>query len=211
MVEVDTTLKSNSKAFVCLHCGVLAQQHWDALGGSGLASHNVNLRVSRCSVCGGNTIWWKSQMLFPAGLVGPPPAVDMSEPVREVYEEARAAAVASPRAAAALLRVAVEMLINEVESGDGRMFEKIGKLVKRGLDPRIQKMLDAVCFYGNDGGAHPGEINLNEQPETVHMLMFCLNQVIEQMVTNPRRIDDFYETIPQSKRAAIERRDQSNV
>jgi hypothetical protein len=61
----------------------------------------------------------------------------MSDSVRAVYEEARAVAGASPRAAAALLRVCAEMVVNELESGSGTLYSKIGKLVERGLSPRI--------------------------------------------------------------------------
>lgn len=41
------------------------------------------------------------------------------------------------------------------------------------------------------------------------MLMFCLNQIIKQMGIISSHIDYFYETIPQQKRNAIDRRDWS--
>jgi hypothetical protein len=135
----------------------------------------------------------------------------MSDEVRAVYEEARAVAGASPRAAAALLRVCVELVVNELVPGDTKLFSKIGTLVEQGLDRRIQQMLDSVRFYGNDGGAHPGEIDLKEQPQTVQMLMFCVNRIVEQMVTWPRETDTFYQTIPENKRQGIEQRDRKRT
>jgi hypothetical protein len=148
------------------------------------------------------------KLIYPVSLVGPLPVDDMSDAVREVYEEARAVASASPRAAAALLRVCVEMVVNELEPGDAKLFTKIGKLVERGLDRRIQRLLDSVRVFANEGGAHPGEIDLKEQPETVAMLMFCVNRIVEQVVTWPRQADAFYNTIPDNKHKGINDRDR---
>lgn len=69
-------------------------------------------------------------------------------------------------------------------------------------------MLDSVRFYGNDGGAHPGEIDMNEQAGTVDALMFCINQIVEQVVTFDRRVDQLYSTLPENKLEGIDNRDR---
>jgi hypothetical protein len=70
-------------------------------------------------------------------------------------------------------------------------------------------MLDSVRVYGNAGGAHPGEITLKEQPEVVPMLMFCINHIIEEIITLNRSIDHLYETLLKDKRRGIETRDRN--
>lgn len=200
------------EAFTCPHCGVYARQqwiHWELGGRPSQRTHAI--ARAECHNCCEYSVWHDKQLIYPHLLAGPVPATDMSDNVREVYEEARTIAAASPRAAAALLRVCVEMVINELVPGDATLFRKIGKLVEQDLDQRIQKMLDSVRFYGNDGGAHPGEIDLKEQPEVVSMLMFCVNRIVEQMNTWPRQADEFYETIPENKRQGIEQRDRPHL
>lgn len=198
------------EAFDCPHCGAYASQSW--------TTHHLTYKPDNtreqmsdavCRACKRYTLWYQERMVYPAArVVGPRPAADMSGDVRKVYEEARAVAGASPRAAAALLRVCAEMVVDGLEPGSGTLNTKIGKLVERGLNHRVQKMLDSVRFYGNDGGAHPGEIDMNEQVETVDMLMFCINQIVEQVVTFERRVDQLYETLPENKRKGIDDRDR---
>lgn len=214
--DADSDGKSphlHSSSFVCPACGVLTHHIWDRLTAS---SDSVKLKgqpswwVSMCLHCKGNTIFNGYQRVYPVGLGGPLPASDMSAPVRAIYEEARAVASASPRAAAALLRVAVEMLVDHLEPGKAKLNSKIGKLVERGLDPQIQQMLDTVRVFGNEGGAHSGKINMNEQPEVLGMLMFCVNTIVEGMITYPKRIAEVYSTLPVEQRKGIEDRDRAS-
>lgn len=53
-------------------------------------------------------------MIFPSGSNIPMPHTDMPESVKEIYNEAREIASNSPRAAAALLRLALEKLTEEL-------------------------------------------------------------------------------------------------
>lgn len=206
MTDQDTTPEYERRDFRCPHCSVHALQSWyDLTHGRGT---KYCVKTTNCQSCGGHTLWNDGRLVYPAVLVGPPPAADMSDEVRKVYEEARAIAAASPRAAAALLRVCVEMVVNELVPGDAKLFNKIGVLVQRRLDPTTQKMLDSVRWYGNDGGAHPGEIDLKEQPEVVSKLMFCVNRIVVQMVTWPREADELYDSVPENKRKGIENRDR---
>lgn len=196
-------------AFHCLHCGVYANQYWYTWHQGGRPTDQVpKIEMSTCAHCGKHALWNDGQLVFPAGLIGPIPAEDMPDPVRSIYEEARAVASASQRAAAALLRVAVETLVDDIEPGKAKLNTKIGKLVDRGLDPQIQQMLDTVRVFGNEGGAHPGEINMNEQPETLGMLMFCVNTIVERLITYPKRIAEAYSALSPEKRKGIEDRDR---
>jgi hypothetical protein len=148
-------------------------------------------------------------MVFPKTKMGPLPTADMPPDVLKVYEEARTVAWDSPRAAAALLRVSVQMLVDQVLEGSDNLNAKIGTLVKeKGLPPEVQQMLDAVRVIGNEGGAHPGEIDMDEQPNVLTTLMFCVNTIVERMITHPKRIAEVYATLPESKRQGIKIRDK---
>lgn len=213
---------TGSSAFACPHCGVYAHHLW-----TNLKAEHTQLalyvdrpnsmeegfgirmwRMSVCMRCQRNTIFYGNTLIYPHAKLGPNPAADMPDGVRSIYEEARAVASASPRAAAALLRVAVETLVNELEPGKGDLNAKIGRMVARGLDPAIQKMLDTVRVIGNEGGAHPGEINMGEQPEVVGTLTFCVNTIVDRMITYPRRIDEAYSLLSPRKLEGIENRDR---
>lgn len=213
----------DSRAFACLHCGVHTHHLWTNLKAENtqLALHvdrptsmeegfNIPMwRMSVCIHCRRNTIFYGDMLIYPHAKLGPNPAADMPAPVQAIYEEARAVASASPRAAAALLRVAVETLIDDLEPGKAKLNTKIGNLVKRGLDPQVQQMLDTVRVFGNEGGAHPGTINMNETPEVLGMLMFCVNTIVERMITFPNRISEVYSALPDEQRKGIEDRDRT--
>lgn len=206
----DKSPELRSSSYVCPHCGVLTHHIWNQipsdLGGVKLRRPEI-WWASMCMHCRGNTVFRGSQFVYPVGLVGPLPAADMPPAVREVYEEARAVASASPRAAAALLRVAIEILVNDIEPGSGKLFVKIGKLVGRGLDPQVQRMLDSVRVFGNEGGAHPGEINMQEQSEMLQVLMFCVNTIVERIIAYPKQIAKVYEHLSPEQLESIATRD----
>ena len=61
--------------------------------------------------------------------------------VRRDYEEASAILDASPRGAAALLRLAIEKLCKELGENGRDLNADIASLVRKGLDPRVQKAL----------------------------------------------------------------------
>lgn len=135
------------------------------------------------------------------------PAADMPADVRSIYEEARAVASASPRAAAALLRVAIERLINDRDPGDGTLYDKIERLGEQGLDRRVQRMLHTVRIVGNDT-LHAAEIDLDEQPEMPTRLMRLVNQIVEQVITRNRELDDLWNSLPEDKVRGFKDRDQ---
>ena len=118
---------------------------------------------------------------------------------------------ASPRGAAALLRVALEKLCNVLEGKDRKLDEHIAKLVAKGLDTRIQRALDIVRVVGN-GAVHAGQLDVRDDPETVGILFFVINYVAERRISEPKRIDDFFrETVPQTEKARIAKRNRPPV
>jgi hypothetical protein len=167
--------------------------------------------LHRCSGCQRPIMWrqvgeGKFTMAFPTGVVGSPPSEDMPQDVAEIYEEARRVAVSSRRSAAALLRLALQMLIDHLEPGRGDLNSKIGKLAQRGLLPHIQQAMDVLRVVGNNA-VHPGQIVLDDDPELLLSLFRLTNVVVDQMITAPEHAKSLFESLPEQARAQVSRRD----
>lgn len=218
--------------FHCPHCGVYAHQLWSHIKGTGdnytvhydfndSYSHKSNLfdadpfkdiadeeyTVSYCEHCGEIAFWRDGQILYPKTNLSDDPNNDMSDEVKALYNEARAVINDSPRAAAALIRLALQVLCKELGEKGKNINDDIKSLVSKGLDSRVQKAMDALRVVGNNG-AHPGEINLNENREKVIKMFDLINFIAQKMITEPKELDNFFEELPEDAKKAIEKRDQ---
>jgi len=91
----------------------------------------------------------------------------------------------------------------------GNINTSIGNLVKKGLSDKIQKALDVVRVVGNES-VHPGQIDLRDNSNTTSKLFSLVNIISDTMIPQPKEIDALYdEVIPEGKKEAIERRDNS--
>ncbi|MXZ48450.1 MAG: DUF4145 domain-containing protein, partial [Candidatus Dadabacteria bacterium] len=111
----------------------------------------------------------------------------------------------SPRAACALLRLAIEMLLKQL-GGTGNLNENIKNLVEKGLNPKIQQSLDIVRVTGNNA-IHPGKIDSSETAN-VRVLFDLVNVIAESLITQPNRIQEIYSSLPEGSKEAIEKRDE---
>ena len=132
----------------------------------------------------------------------------MPDPVREIYNEAAAIMVDSPRAAAAMLRLAVEMLCKHLMGKEENLADYIKKWVAEGLHPSIEKALDTVRWLGNKA-IHAGTIKLADDPATVERLFFLVNYIVEKKITEPNRIDELFDqNVPSDEKAKSARRNR---
>jgi hypothetical protein len=147
-------------------------------------------------------------MIFPPASSAPVPSDDMPKEVREDFNEARQIVDDSPKAAAALLRLAMEKLVQDLTGNeDQSLYNGIGELVKEGrIDERIQKALDAVRVTGNDY-VHAGEIYSPDDRETALRLFELVNVIVELTITREKMIEEAYNEIPENKMNGIEQRD----
>lgn len=146
-------------------------------------------------------------MFHPAASVAPLPFGDMPEEVAEDFVEARDVVNVSPRAAAALLRLALQRLMPHLGENGKNINNDIASLVKKGLPQQIQKALDALRVIGNNA-VHPGQIDLKDDKETALALFSLLNMTVDVMITQPKRVDELYNMLPESAKQAIVSRDQ---
>ncbi|MCY3681983.1 MAG: DUF4145 domain-containing protein [Gemmatimonadetes bacterium] len=123
-----------------------------------------------------------------------------------MYNEAADIANLSPRAACALLRLAIQMLLKQLGEKGDNINEDIKNLVTKRLDPQIQQALDIVRVTGNHA-VHPGEIDFNDTTD-VQTLFELINVIADTLITRPKRIDAMFNRLPENDRKAIEKRDK---
>lgn len=165
-----------------------------------------NVHLSSCFVCEKVAVWVDGRVRFPAANAEVAEAnSDLPADIRRDYAEAAEVALASPRAAAALLRLAIQKLCSHLVERDGDINEMIGELVKRGLNPLIQQALDVVRVIGNEA-VHPGELNLRDDKMTATQLFGLVNLIAEAMITQPKHVMALYGSLPPTKLAGIEQR-----
>ena len=151
-------------------------------------------------------------MIFPSGSNIPMPHTDMPESVKEIYNEAREIASKSPRAAAALLRLALEKLTEEIWETDWNLNTRIGNLKKKWLPEKAIQALDIVRITANEWGSHLGQIDLtgSDNADLVNQLFFLLNFIVEHVITVNNQLDAMYAALPEDKKKGIENRDNQS-
>ncbi|WP_321922244.1 DUF4145 domain-containing protein [Burkholderia sp. BCC1998] len=163
--------------------------------------------VTKCQRCSQIAFWHNDNLIYPKKNIAPPANIDLSEEIKIDYQEAANVLADSPRAAAALLRLALQKLCKQLGEQGENINEDIKSLVKKGLNPLVQKSLDALRINGNNA-VHPGEIDLTEEPERVVKLFDLINFIANKMITEPKEIESFYDQLPAGAQEAIEKRDK---
>ncbi|MFZ6049396.1 DUF4145 domain-containing protein [Pseudomonas sp. CR3202] len=205
----------------CPHCNVYAKQFYSHLHGftqfpwNSVVDQQSKFNepipkewiVTKCQRCSEVTFWHGENMVYPKKSIAPPPNIDLSEEIKTDYAEAACVLSDSPRAAAALLRLALQKLCKQLGEKGENINEDIKNLVAKGLNPLVQKSLDALRITGNNA-VHPGEIDLQEEPERVVKLFGLINFIASKMITEPKEIESFYSQLPEGALDAVDRRDK---
>ncbi len=205
----------------CPHCNVYAEQHyahlqtlnnfqWTSVVDG--RSHFKELLsrewvVTKCARCGDIAMWLGTSMIFPRKVIVAPPNEDLADEIKGDYMEAAHVLSESPRAAAAILRLALQKLCKQLNEKGENINDDIKSLVTKGLNPLVQKSLDALRITGNNA-VHPGEINLEEEPDRVIKLFELINFIATKMISEPKEIEGFYAKLPEGALQAIEKRDK---
>jgi hypothetical protein len=165
-----------------------------------------NIFVSECVSCKKLAVWCSERMVYPSSVTVSHPHPEMPEDIRYDFNEARQIFHASPRGSAALLRLCIQKLCIHLGEKGKNIDDNVANLVSKGLNRQIQQALDIVRVVGNEA-VHPGSIDLNDVPETAQALFDLVNEIVEETIAKPKRTKAIYDSLPSSKRAAIERRD----
>ncbi|MDD7567815.1 MAG: DUF4145 domain-containing protein [Helicobacter sp.] len=136
-------------------------------------------------------------MFFPRE-VAIPPEENMPENVKEIYEEASLVLGDSPRAACALLRLALQELMKYLKEND----QRYNGLKNRNINEDIEKTIDIGNFHqdrketlkeamhsvrliGNKA-SHPSELDINDNPEIANILFEMINFIVGEIITEPK-------------------------
>ncbi len=147
-------------------------------------------------------------MVYPDHGPADPPNPDMPREVLIDYMEAALIVSRSPRGAAALLRLGIQKLCKHLGEPGKNINDDIKALVAKGLPKRVQEALDSVRVIGNEA-VHPGELDLKDSRDIALTLFRLVNFICEKMITEDKEVDEIFQSLPESKRAGIEARDQS--
>lgn len=162
--------------------------------------------VVTCRACGKIQFWFNGDMIYPLSSSIQEPNQDMPKDVKDLYNEARSVFELSPKAGAALLRLALQKLCIHLKCKGNSINDDICQLVKKGLSVQVQQAFDCIRVIGNNG-VHPGEINLDEDKEMAVALFPIMNMIVDRMISEPKRIESIYKNLPKGARQAIEKRD----
>lgn len=198
--------------FNCAHCRVFAHQSWDGSLSSDLLKLSLPsdfLAVSECRHCYELSIWIEGSLVYPAQITVEDPNDDMPDEVKKLYRESAQILSISPRAAAALLRLGLQILLGAV-GGDGKNInDDIKKIVALGVEPETQRALDILRVFGNNG-AHPEKIKLDEDPGLVHKMYGLMNYITDRLITQKNQINELFEGLPEGIKDQIKSRDSKN-
>lgn len=195
-------------SFNCPHCGAFSSQNWYATYFMVSGFKKIpDLDICICTHCNEYSLWRNEKMLFPMSGQAPLANSDMPIHIKEDYEEARNILNLSPRGSAALLRLAVQKLCKHLGESGENINQDIASLVNKGLPPKIQKSLDIVRVIGNDA-VHPGTLNLKDDLVTASKLFVLVNLIVDVMITQPKDIDELFESLPEEKKNGIKNRDR---
>lgn len=200
----------NKSAFNCPHCEAFSSHSWF----QSMLFHPERgylkmpgWAISRCQHCGEFTIWLSDQMVYPDAFLAPPANHDLPPDIRADYAEAASIIQRSSRGAAALFRLFLQKLCVVLGEPGKNLNTDIASLVRKGLSPKVQQSLDAIRVLGNEA-VHPGTIDLRDKPETAVQLAKLINFIADAMITHPKQIDAIYDSLPESKKSEIKKRDE---
>ena len=203
--------KKGLEAFTCPHCGVYSKQEYNSVYNLRLNQRNTGyhpgdwLASTVCQHCNKAALWMEQEMLFPNRGQAPLPNPEMPSDVKADYEEAASIAALSPKAAAALLRLAIQKLCVHLGGKGENINNDIASLVKKGLPEKIQQSLDIVRVVGNNA-VHPGQIDL-DNPDVATNLFQLINMIVETMISMPIKIQNIYSGLPEKALDSIKKRD----
>lgn len=225
--------KYGEAGFNCPNCGIYSHQEWTEIIPGGIKSqlstglrrkspaavsvthvndHLINNEgvISKCYQCYKPAYWVKGVLVYPRTSQVPPPNPDMPENVMEIYLEAREISPLSPRASAALLRLALEILLPQVGAKQDKIDKMIGQLVGEGIPKEVEKALDGVRVIGNEA-VHPGTIDVEDNPDIAFALFKLLNFIVDRMITQKKDIEEIYNLIPENKLKGITNRNKNAI
>jgi hypothetical protein len=163
-----------------------------------------NVSISYCFSCNQMCLWVYDQLVWPS----PEPKLAAVPNERREYEEASQILEASPRGAAALLRLTIEKLCKELGVSGESLKDDIPIFVRQHVDARVQKALDAARMIENNA-MHPGQIGLEDDRATAESLSGLVNLICEKMIVEPTHLQAVYTRLRESAQTDMDQPEQA--
>ena len=143
------------------------------------------------------------KLVYPDTISVEPPNQDLPEDIKQLYKEAADILNKSPRAAAAILRLALEKFCQAHGDKKLRLSENI-ELLRRNnkIGEDVYKAMESIRAVGNDA-VHAGAIDFNDENslDVAKKLFKITNIIANRLITDKKEINEFYTTtVPESKR-----------
>jgi hypothetical protein len=168
-----------------------------------------NVSISYCFNCNEICLWVVDQLVWPRCATGSDPKLHALPDVRRENEEAGHTLDASPRGAAAFLRLAIERLCNELGNSEESPRPEVAPHFQEDLDARVQKVLDAMRIIESNA-TPPDPIGVADTPATAETLSGLVNMICEKMIIEPRHLQALYTKMRDGAQSAFEQRAQGS-
>lgn len=159
-----------------------------------------------CEHCKKWSYWYDGHMIVPSVALVPPAHIDMPPECVADYNEARGIVDVSPRAASALLRLALQKLMIALKEDGKNLNENIGNLVEKGLPAEVRQAFDS-CRIADSNATRPGEIEINGAQEGTYNLFKVINFIIEDRISRPMHLQSLFAQLPERVKKAAKKRD----
>jgi hypothetical protein len=160
-----------------------------------------NVSISYCFHCNEMCLWVYDQLVWPRRAGDPEPKLHAPPNVRRECEGATQTLEASPRGAAAVLRLTIEKLCKELGVSGESVKDDIAFFVREDVDARVQKVLDAARIIESNA-VPPGQIGLGDDRATAETLSGLVNLICEKMIMEPRHLQAVYTKLREGARNA---------
>lgn len=182
------------------------------------AEQGLLWEVSLCSGCEDHSLWIGGRLVHPGQRRGgevPEPVEGMPDDVRELYLEAAAVLPHSGRAAAALCRASLERLAKNLTSdlAPTKTLDQRLIVLSEKTTAGLAKAVQIVRHAGNTAlhGARDDDKSVviymdGDEGDLIDMFFVTINELVDELITRPRRIQAAYLLLPESKREDIDRK-----
>jgi hypothetical protein len=153
-----------------------------------------NVSISYCFNCNEMCLWVYDQLVWPRRAGDPEPELHALSNVRRECEEETQTLEASPRGAAALLRLTIEKLCKELGVSGESLKDDIALFVREDVDARARII--------ESNAVRPGQIGLGDDRATAETLSGLVNLICEKMIMEPRHLQAVYTKLREGARNA---------